>query len=205
MHNEIFSSGQVKLLPYLKGFQRSFYLVGGTAIALHIGHRRSIDFDLFCVTSLNKSRIKAKLLRIPYTQTPIFEDFDQLHLLINDVKFTFFSYPYPILHPVPVNSFITIPSLLSLAAMKAFALGRRAKWKDYVDLYYILRDYYTIKEISVEARKVFDQQFSEKLFRQQLAFHTDIDYSEPVEFLVQPVPSDEIKNFLIDRATDIFG
>ena len=45
--------------------------------------------------------------------------------------------------------------------MKAFALGRRAKWKDYVDLYFILHDYFfTIKEISKEAEKIFNQQFS---------------------------------------------
>jgi len=43
------------------------------------------------------------------------------------------------------------------------------------------------------------------LFREQLSFHKDIDYSEPVEFLVQPVPDDEIKAFLIDKATDIFS
>jgi len=205
MHTEIFNSEQEKLLSFLKSFQRSFYMVGGTAIALHIGHRRSIDFDLFTPKPLNKSGIKGKLRLIPFKQIPIFEDFDQLHLLINDVKFTFFSYPYPVVHPVNVNSIITIPSLLSLAAMKAFALGRRAKWKDYVDLYFIIRNYYTIEDISQEAKKIFDQQFSEKLFRQQLAFHKDIDYSEPVEFLVQPVPDDEIKNFLIDKATDIFG
>ena len=137
----------------------------------------------------------------------MFEDYDQLHLLTNNVKITFFSYPYPVEHPVKIPSFITMPTLLSLAAMKAYALGRRAKWKDYVDIYFILKDYYTIEEISTEAKNIFGQLFSEKLFREQLAFHDDIDYSEPVEFMVQPVPEDEdeIKNFLIDKATDLFG
>jgi len=204
MHNEIFNSGQLELLPYIKGFQRSFYMVGGTAIALHIGHRRSIDFDLFSSVKLNKTRIKSKLVSFPYKQIPIFEDYDQLHLLINNVKITFFSYPYSIQHPVKISSIITIPTLLTLAAMKAYALGRRAKWKDYVDLFFILRDYYTIEEISIEAKKIFDQLFSEKMFREQLSFHKDIDYSEPIEYLVPPVPDDEIKNFLIDKATDIW-
>ena len=47
MHKEILTKEQVELLPLLKEFKGKFYLVGGTAIALHIGHRRSIDFDLF--------------------------------------------------------------------------------------------------------------------------------------------------------------
>ncbi|MBN1292428.1 MAG: nucleotidyl transferase AbiEii/AbiGii toxin family protein [Candidatus Latescibacteria bacterium] len=204
MHTEIFSGSQVELLPYLKTFQRSFYLAGGTAVALHIGHRRSIDFDLFTHSQLKKSRIRTKLIHIPFSQIPVFEDFDQLHLLINNVKLTFCSYPWSVLHPINVGSIFTIPSLLSLAAMKAFALGRKAKWKDYVDLYFILHDYYTIQEISKEAAKIFNRQFSEKLFRQQLAFHDDIDYSETVEFLITEVPDDEIKEFLIDKATDLF-
>jgi len=204
MHTEIFTGGQVELLPYLKAFHRSFYLVGGTAVALHIGHRRSIDFDLFTHAQLNKSRIKAKLMHIPFSQIPVFEDFDQLHLLINNVKLTFFSYPWSVLHPINVGSIFSIPSLLSLAAMKAFALWRRAKWKDYVDLYFILHDYFTMQEICKEAEKIFNQQFSEKLFRQQLAFHKDIDYTESVEFMMTAVPDEEMKEFLIDKATDLF-
>ncbi|MDO8952122.1 MAG: hypothetical protein Q7U86_05815 [Draconibacterium sp.] len=47
MHREILSNEQVNLLSIVKQFKREYYLVGGTAIALQIGHRRSIDFDLF--------------------------------------------------------------------------------------------------------------------------------------------------------------
>ncbi len=204
MHNEIISSQQSGLIPYLKDFKRSFYLVGGTAIALHIGHRQSIDFDLFTPVLLNKSRIKSKLKKIPFAQKTIFEDYDQLHLLINSVKVTFLNYPYSIEHPVKFGSFITMPTLLTLAAMKAFALGRRAKWKDYIDMFFILREYYSIKEISNQAQNIFGQLFSEKLFREQLAFHKDIDYTEPITFIVQPVSDDEIKNFLVEKAIDLF-
>jgi hypothetical protein len=203
MHTEIFDKHQVELLPYLKSFQRTFYMVGGTAIALHLGHRRSIDFDLFTSLNFVKYRIKRKLNEIPFKQIPIFEDYDQLHLLMNNVKLTFFSFPYPIVHPVKVDSFITIPNLLTLASMKAFALGRRSKWKDYVDLYFILKDHYSVQEISQEAIINFPSQFSEKLFREQLAFHKDIDYSEPIEFLVPKVPEVEIREFLIDRAIEL--
>jgi hypothetical protein len=204
MHNEIINPQQSDLIPFLKDFRRSFYLVGGTAIALHIGHRQSIDFDLFTPTKLNKSRIKSKLKEIPFEQKPIFEDYDQLHMLINRVKVTFLSYPYTIEHPVKVGSFITIPTLLTLAAMKAFALGRRAKWKDYVDMFFILRDHYSIKEIAAHTQSIFGQLFSEKLFREQLAFHKDIDYTESVTFMVNPVSDEEIKKFLIEKAIDLF-
>lgn len=47
MHREILSENQIRLLPLIKTYSADFGLVGGTAIALHLGHRRSIDFDLF--------------------------------------------------------------------------------------------------------------------------------------------------------------
>jgi hypothetical protein len=55
MHFNILSDKQNELLSFISGFRRNYYLVGGTAIALHIGHRRSIDFDLFTDKKLNKS------------------------------------------------------------------------------------------------------------------------------------------------------
>ena len=180
----------------------SFYLVGGTAIALHLGHRRSIDFDLFTTSNLVKYRIKSKLNKIPFKQVPIFEDYDQLHIQINNVKLTFFNFPFPIDHPVKFEPFLTMPSLLALASMKAFALGRRSKWKDYVDLYFILKKHCSVQEISKEALKNFPSQFSEKLFREQLAFHKDIDYSEPVEYIGTAIPENEIKEFLIEKAIE---
>ncbi len=203
MHVEILNKQQAELLPYLKKFQRTFYLVGGTAIALHIGHRRSIDFDLFTSSKLVKYRIKSKVNEIPLKQIPIFEDYDQLHLHLNNVKLTFFSFPFSVPHPVAVESVISMPSLLSLASMKAFALGRRSKWKDYVDLFFILKNHYTIQEVSKEACTNFPSQFSEKLFREQLVFFKDIDFSEPVEYMASAVPEDEIKNFLIEKASDL--
>jgi hypothetical protein len=202
MHLEILTDSQVELLKYIEKFNRKFYLVGGTAIAFYLGHRRSLDFDLFCQTDLVKHQIRNKLFQFPFKQVTLFEDIDQLHLLINGIKVTFFSFPYPILHPQKASKLITIPTLLTLASMKAFALGRRAKWKDYVDLYFIIRDHYSIDDISNEAVKNFGQLFSEKLFRQQLAFHKDIDYSEPVEFLVPSAADEEIKQFLINKALD---
>jgi hypothetical protein len=201
MHLEILSNQQRELLPFVAHFKRSYYLVGGTAIALHIGHRRSIDFDLFTAKKLNKSRIRQKVFELPYSKKTLFDDVDQAHFYINEVKTTFFFYPYPVEHLAMLDGVISMPSLLSMSAMKAFALGRRAKWKDYVDLYFMLKDHFSIKEISLEAERIFGQLFSEKLFRSQLAFHKDIDYSEAVEYMPGfEVNEQKIKEFLIDTS-----
>ena len=138
-----------------------------------------------------------------FSKQTLFEDIDQIHFLINEVKITFFNYPYPVKHNEMVKSYISMPTLLSLSAMKAFALGRRAKWKDYVDLYFIIKDKYSIKDISTEAIFIFGNMFSEKLFREQMSFHEDIDYSEPVEYLPGfEVSENVIKDFLINKSIE---
>ena len=122
----------------------------------------------------------------------------------NSVKVTLFSYPYQIAFPSHFDKIISLPELLDLAAMKAFALGRRAKWKDYVDLYFILKNHYGLRQISGRTFKIFGKLFSEKLFRQQLCFFNDINYSEKVEFVSDAVSDEEMKMFLTDIATTPF-
>ncbi|SHG70638.1 Nucleotidyl transferase AbiEii toxin, Type IV TA system [Flavobacterium micromati] len=69
MHLEILNQNQKDLLPFISQFKREYYLVGGTAIALHIGHRESIDFDLFKLSYLRKNDIYKKIAKskINYT------------------------------------------------------------------------------------------------------------------------------------------
>jgi hypothetical protein len=152
MYLNILSNQQNELLSFISCFRRNYYLVDGTAIALHIGHRRSIDYDLFTDKTLNKILISKKIFGLKFSKQILYEDIDQMHFLINEVKITFFNYPYPVKHNEMVKRFISMPSLLTLSAMKAFALSRRAKWKDYVDLYFIIKDRYSIIDISTEAK-----------------------------------------------------
>ena len=63
MFKNILTANQLKLLPLVREFSRDYYLVGGTAIALHLGHRRSIDFDLFTSGRLKKQSIKRTIGR----------------------------------------------------------------------------------------------------------------------------------------------
>src|SRR5690606_18198394 len=127
MHPEILNSEQKKLLPVLSQFKREYYLVGGTAVALHIGHRESVDFDLFKEKAIRKQDLFSKLKNVNYKIT--FSDYNQINMLANGVKITFFLFPYKVPVTDSLDDFFKMPDLLTLAAMKAFALGRRAKWK----------------------------------------------------------------------------
>jgi hypothetical protein len=205
MHKEILNQNQIDLLPLISSFKREYYLVGGTAIALYIGHRRSVDFDLFKHTRINHKRNLDKMVRFNFPFTVTRHVTEQMNLTVNDVKVTFFEYPFEIPTDTSFENYIKLPSLLNLAAMKSYALGRRSKWKDYVDLYFLLKYYFSINEIFQSAQEIYGELFSAKLFRAQLAFHKDIDYSEEVEYVIPNPPTpDEIRNTLIEKATDIF-
>ena len=201
MYPEILSKEQKELLPFIQQFRREFYLVGGTAISLQVGHRRSIDFDLFKLSNMSPKRMIKRINEAKFPSVITRRVSEQINLVMNNVTITFFQYPYAIEANVDFEKIFRMPDLHTLAAMKAYALGRRAKWKDYVDLYFLLRDYFTLDQIVQEADLLFGQMFSGKLFRSQLAFHKDIDYTEPVEYMPGfEVDEQTVKDFLVDKS-----
>lgn len=204
MNVQILNGNQSLLLPLVKKFQKEFYLVGGTAVALHLGHRRSIDFDLFKFGPIKPKSIIQTVSEFQPSYFVTRRVTEQLNLTILDVKFTFYQYPFKINATEKLEDILRLPSLLDLAAMKFYALRRRSKWKDYVDIYFILKENLSIKKISERATVLFGQLYSEKLCRAQLCYFDDIDYTEPIEYLIQPVPDEEIRSFLLDKATDIW-
>lgn len=112
---------------------------------------------------------------------------------------TFYRFPYKLDYADKLEKVIKMPDLLTLAAMKAFALGQRAKWKDYVGMYFILNGFYSIDQINQRGREVFGEEYNEKLFKSQLSYFKDINYSEEVEFMPGFAVSDaKIKKALVE-------
>lgn len=196
MYKNILNSDQQQLLPFIKLFSRDFYLVGGTALALQIGHRRSIDFDLFTDKDFDPMQIRKKILQnktISYTYN---QGSGELTILVDKVKITYFYYPFHVVRNLKFEENINIPDILTLGVMKSFALGRRAKWKDYVDLYFIFQKF-SFQELIDKTNNIFGVEFNEKLFRSQLCYFEDIDYSEEIEYMAGFEKKDEeIKKFL---------
>jgi len=198
MHSEILTEKQKSIAPILKKYSNDFGLVGGTAIALHIGHRESIDFDLFSYKEFDNLNIR-KIITSSEKEIKrvIRDEKGEFTFILDGVQMTFFHYPFYIKFEDDFEGIIKTPSLLTLAAMKAYALGRRVKWKDYVDLYFILKDFYSIEDISKKAKEIFKGEFNEKILKEQLVYFEDIDYSEEVIYKKgYEVSSEEVKDSL---------
>ena len=121
-----------------------YYLAGGTALSLHIGHRISDDIDLFTKNDLQKDEIfnfvktniseKAKIIN---NQGRIF----QLFMEKEKLKIDFVQFPYDLLDPLIETEGIRLAGKNDLSAMKISAAGTRGnEAKDFVDLYFLLRE-----------------------------------------------------------------
>ena len=109
MHLEILNPDQQSLLPLLTGFKKEFYMVGGTAIALHIGHRLSVDFDMFKKGTIKPKAILNKFDAAGENYKVTLNMQGQLNLNCREVKFTFFEYEFEIPHPIIIEKSIYIP------------------------------------------------------------------------------------------------
>ena len=96
VHKEILTTEQVKLLPLLGKFSKDFGLVGGTAIALHSGHRRSIDFDMFSNEPFKNQVIRRKIKSTHNIQKVFKDETGQYTFFVNGVQMTFYNFPYEI-------------------------------------------------------------------------------------------------------------
>ncbi|RMG75364.1 MAG: hypothetical protein D6710_00140 [Nitrospirae bacterium] len=204
MFKEILTREQTELLDLLKTFNKDFYMAGGTALALQIGHRRSVDFDLFTEAAIDTTGILRKIKKLGYTVEATIEDTpEELSIIVNNTKLTFLEYPFKIEHDVELDGIITMPHTLTIAAMKAYTLGRRGKWKDYIDFYFIFKYHFSLKDVVKRAKDIYGGEFNERLFREQLCYFEDIDFTEDVIFTGEHPSVEEVKEFLINKAVEL--
>ena len=162
MHKEILNKKQLEIFNIVEHFSKEgFYLAGGTALALYLGHRESVDLDLFSSREFKNEDIYKGLQSLGYKQIEtVIDKLDEYTIFINSVKVTFLRYPFEVKKIEKIGE-ISIASPLTIGAMKAYALGRRGKWKDYVDMYTLLKEY-KIEDIINEAKSIFGTIFSER-------------------------------------------
>jgi predicted nucleotidyltransferase component of viral defense system len=120
-------------------FAGRFYLAGGTALALRLGHRRSADLDFFSATDEVMLKTRQEILDALAPLAPqALEDVDgNLLLVISDLHVGFFSYDYPLLEPADGVEQVAVASVVDVGLMKLDALISRGSRKDFYDLYVI--------------------------------------------------------------------
>lgn len=195
MHLEALKSEQRKVFEKLSKFP-DYYLAGGTALALQIGHRTSIDFDFFSDRDIPPTLIK-KVRRVfkEFKVKTILDHSEQLSVAVGGTKIDFVKYKFPLFLGLIEFEGVKLMKAPEIAAMKAYALNYRGTLKDYIDLYFILKDKHSsLSQIKEIAEKKYKERFNFRLFLEQLIYLKDLK-KENIEFLKKSVSASEIEEF----------
>jgi hypothetical protein len=167
-------------------------LVGGTALALQLGHRNSVDIDLFGIHYLDEQIIN-KLISTYDSARQLQGSKSMKFLLINGVKVDIVNYHYPWLKPVVEEDQIRMASLEDIAAMKVAAITQRGSKKDFIDLYFLLQRFSMKEIISFYLQKITDG--NEWMALRSIAYFDDAD-QQPMPAMFQDISWEEIKAFI---------
>jgi predicted nucleotidyltransferase component of viral defense system len=143
MFYNILDKKRLAILPLLKKFKAGFYLAGGTGLALQLGHRDSIDFDFFSPQDIDTQKLFSTIKEVfnGHKILKVQEEKNTLTVFIDDnIRLSFFTYKYKLLAKLINEPYFYIASILDIACMKLAAIVSRATSKDYVDLYFILKE-----------------------------------------------------------------
>lgn len=197
MHLTSITTAQKELLPKFRHFSK-FTLVGGTALALQLGHRISVDFDWFTNTGKQLPRglyQEVKKVFASHASAPLVKNNQELTLKISGIKTTFLHYPFKFAKRPLLWRGLHILSVPDIAVMKAYVFGRRLAFKDYVDLYFIFkRKVVSLDWIIKNCQEVYQGEFHARLFLEQILNPEDIEQGR-IDFLKGGVSRGQIKKF----------
>jgi len=150
-----------------------FYLAGGTALALQIGHRTSVDFDFYAKDSFDSLDLLAALRsQIPELRVQTQQE-KTLRVLSGDTEISFFAYPYELIRlTIPLDRF-ELASIEDIAAMKLIAIVQRGTQRDFVDIYFLLQRF-SLKELIGFVKEKFSG-YQETLLLRALVYFDDAE------------------------------
>lgn len=172
------------LLKALMDLQKlnSFYLVGGTALALQIGHRESIDLDLF-----SQAEFSANIIDDQPEQQVIRKFDNSIETTIQDTKVFLFNFNYPLYRPLIRTDGIRLADPIDIGLMKLLALQGRTTKKDIVDLYFIDQKIIPLENLL----SIFEEFYPKESFNSYQSFKTLIN-KEQVDQDPEPVMHEPI-------------
>ncbi len=203
---ETITSELHELLTWIgkQGFISRFYLAGGTAISLQLGHRHSVDLDFFSEIDEVHSRTREELVReFSRRKLQIIENTDgNLLLLVDNIHVGFFSYGYPLLGPFLSIENVHLASLLDIGLMKLDAIIGRGARKDFYDLYYIIQRI-SLQKLLLSGKRKYPQVRDFALMAlEALLLFENADRDLQLELLME-IPWNTVKQFFIEQGNQL--
>jgi len=185
-------------------FLEKYVLAGGSALALHLCHRKSEDLDFFTYgDNFDKKEIFDYIQNFENKEV-LNQSNEQIDVLLDGVKVTFFNAQWKFLKPQKIEKF-NLSSIESIAAMKVNVMFLRATYRDYYDLYFLVKEKMSLKEIFEYSKNIVEG-INFKLFAIALLYIDDIE-DDNIEYLApkELITKEEIRNFFQDKLNRITG
>lgn len=184
------------------GIAGRFYLAGGTALAVHLGHRKSIDLDFFSQEDFSTPDLRRQLSQIG--EIVLLGEADgTLHVTIDHVMVSFFRYGYGLLFPPVKFEGLTLADERDIAAMKLDAVSSRGSRKDFIDIYELLKKHTLAELIDFFEKKYAGIQYNMLHILKSLIYFDDAD-GEPPPLMLHDTGWDNIKQS-ISQAVSAFS
>lgn len=203
MFYDILTKERLEILPLFKSFKEDFYLAGGTALALQIGHRDSVDFDFFSQKELDVGLFeKIREVFSGHDLVKIQDEKNTLSVIIGqNFKISFFSYDYKLVEPLIGAEFFRLASIIDIGCMKLSAIVSRATNKDYVDLYYILGQV-SLEKLLKSAREKMPE-LDQNLILKSLVYFSDLKEEALIFKNNKEINLETIKDFFVQEVKKI--
>jgi len=204
MYLECLNKNQIKVLKKL-GFLRKygFYLAGGTALALQLGHRKSMDLDFYTSKIFDYKKLRKELEKKFKEAIFIQGSEGTLIMKLDKVSASFFYYPYPLIFPtIKHNDFPSIADIKDIATMKLIAIADRGIKRDFYDVYFLLKEL-SLEEIFKWVKKKYPK-FNIYSAVRGLTYFEDAEkkkYQRRV-YLFKYVSWPKVKKFLIEKTNE---
>lgn len=195
MFTKALLSNTIRALKLASGISivKKSYLAGGTALALHLGHRISVDLDFFTQEVFDEKTLSGELSQLPeYKEEGI--AWRTVWGELAKTKFSLFYYKYPLIKKTTTFSGIQVLDKEDIAAMKIHALEDRGTKRDFIDLYFLSKEF-TLEQML----EFYDQKYGvlgNHLYTiiRSMNYFADAEVEELPRMLV-PVSWAEVKNF----------
>jgi hypothetical protein len=206
VHWEVITSQMHDLLRVIgrQPFAARFYLAGGTALALRLGHRRSVDLDFFSATDevLRKTRQEILSALAPLAPQAL-EDVDgNLLLRVSDLHLGFFGYGYRLLEPTESVEGVAVAAIVDVGMMKLDALISRGSRKDFCDLYAVAQHIPIPDLLALGRTKYPYARDFELMAVESLVLFENADRDVQPDLLID-LPWEQVREFFIDQAQAI--
>lgn len=193
----------IKLISGITEIKQA-YLAGGTALALQIGHRISVDLDFFTLHEFNEEMLATKLAMFP----EFIQDGTAQWTVwgkIGRTKFSMFWYKYPLLEQTTLFEGIQLASLPDIAAMKIHAIEDRGTRRDFVDVYFLAKKY-TLEEMLEFYQKKYtvleDHLYS---ILRSLDYFEDAEQENQMPKMIIPIVWEEVKEYFRKETRRLAG